>query len=43
MDSSRQGRLKLGAAAAVWVARGWVPAMEGSRRNKESTENGGEK
>lgn len=41
VDSSRQGRLKLG--AAVWVARGWVPAVEGSRWNKESTENRGEK
>lgn len=41
VDSSRQGLLKLG--AAVWVACGWVPAVEGSRWNEESTENRGEK
>lgn len=33
--------LKLG--AAVWAACGWVPAVEGSRWNRESTENRGEK
>lgn len=41
VDSTRQGRLKLG--AAVWVACGWVPAAEGSRWNNVNTDNRGAK
>lgn len=40
-ESGPCGRQKLG--VAVWVACGWVPAVEGSRWSEESTENRGEK
>lgn len=41
VDSIAQGMLKLG--AVVWVACGWVPAVEGNRWNNVSTDNRGAK